>query len=329
MHVVSQTGLALIQDFEGFRAEPAQLPDGNWVVGFSHVRVGEAGGVVSETEAADLLALDVAPIERALNKLVTSDVNQNQFDALTSFAFSIGLEAFEQSAVLRRVNSSDLVQAACAMDAWRKSDVSGELEIMDALVRRRAAEKALFLKSETKVVSPSAFMRAKLDHAASILGAPVAFAQAPEVGSIPVAQPKAEAAQIIAEVLKSEPLTETLLLTQVAPQEDVSEFEPVIVTAHARPVARKLDGTIVPPRQRKKTTRFTHPAVTAGFVALFIFGAVLVVLGGAQLLGRRADFVDVLGAFGLAAPGVAAAFIASFGLWRAAAPTPRLAVKPA
>ena len=63
-----------------------------------------------------------------------------------SFAFSVGAEAFGKSQVLRRVNAGDYVSAACAMDAWRKSDVGGELVIVDALVRRRAAEKALFLK---------------------------------------------------------------------------------------------------------------------------------------------------------------------------------------
>src|SRR5262249_42604972 len=156
-------------------AEPTQMPDGNWVVGYGHVRIGEAGPALTNAEAEALLALDLAPVEIAVNNAVTAEINQNEFDALVSFAFSIGVDAFEKSAVLRRVNTGESVAAACAMDAWRKSDVGGELEIIDALVRRRAAEKALFLKGATREVSPSAFMRAKIDHAASILGAPVAY----------------------------------------------------------------------------------------------------------------------------------------------------------
>jgi GH24 family phage-related lysozyme (muramidase) len=238
-NAISAHGLALIQAHEGFRAEPAQLPDGNWVVGFSHVRLGDPGAPIDHAEAVALLVLDVAPFENLVNARVSSDLNQSQFDALVSFAFSIGAEAFEQSQVLRRVNTGDHMAAACAMDAWRKSDVGGELEIVDALVRRRAAEKEMFLR-DLVLEAPSAFVRAKLDHAASILGAPLKYAAAPAVGTIPVAQPKPAPATIITEILKSEPATETLLLTQVVPA-DVVEEEGEIVTAHARPVARSLD----------------------------------------------------------------------------------------
>lgn len=238
-HAISAHGLALIQAHEGFRAEPAQMPDGNWVVGFSHVRVAEAGQQIDHAEAVALLVLDVAPFEKLVNTRVTRDLNQSQFDSLVSFAFSIGAEAFEHSQVLRRVNTGDGMAAACAMDAWRKSDVGGELEIVDALVRRRAAEKEMFLR-DLVLEAPSAFVRAKLDHAASILGAPVKYAAAPAVGSIPVAQPKAQPAAIITEILKSEPATETLLLTQVVPN-DFVEDDGEIVTAHAKPVARSLD----------------------------------------------------------------------------------------
>lgn len=237
-HSISAQGLALIQAHEGFRAEPAQLPDGNWVVGYSHVRVGEAGDPLNQDEAAELLKIDVAPIEKLVSARVTQPLNQTQFDSLVSFAFSIGAEAFEQSQTLRRVNAGDHLAAACSMDAWRKSDVGGELQIVDALVRRRAAEKALYLQ-DLALEAPSVFVRAKLDHAASILGAPVAYTAAPAVGSIPVAQPKAEPAAVITEILKSEPATEALLLTRVVPDDVVEEGE--IVTAHAKPVARSIE----------------------------------------------------------------------------------------
>jgi GH24 family phage-related lysozyme (muramidase) len=240
-YALSSEGLALIQNHEGFRAEPAQLPDGNWVVGYSHVRVGGAGTAINESEAADLLVMDVAPFERLVNASVTQPLNQGQFDALVSFSFSIGAEPFAQSQVLRRVNTGEFVAAACAMDAWRKSDVSGETEIVDALVRRRAAEKALFLKDLQHEPAPSVFVRAKLDHAASILGAPVKYASAPAVGSVAVAVAKPDNVVVLREILKSEPATEALLLTQVVAN-DVEEVEEEIVTAHAKPVARPLEN---------------------------------------------------------------------------------------
>jgi len=239
-NATSPQGLALIQQFEGFRAEPIRLADGNWVVGYSHVRVGEPGEPLSEHEAAQLLTIDLAPYEKLVNARVTQPLNQAQFDALVSFAFSVGAEAFEQSQVLRRVNAGDFVAAACAIDAWRKADVGGETVVVDALVRRRAAEKALFLRDMGSDVAPSVFMRAKLDYAASVLGAPVQYAPAPEVKHAPEPQPQVEPARRLTEILKSEPATEALLLTQVVPEQAVEE-EAEILTAHAKPVARPLD----------------------------------------------------------------------------------------
>lgn len=243
-NTVSAKGLALIQEHEGFQAQPAPLGDGRWVVGHNHVRVGEAGAAVSQAEAADLLALDLAPFETLVNERVTQTLTQSQFDALVSFAFSVGADAFSKSQVVRRANGCEFVAAACAMDAWRKSEIGGELVVDGTLVRRRAAEKALFLRDTAGKAAPSSVKRAQLDYAASVLGAP-------EVAKTPVAAPKLELVVQndvcvasrepgvrLTEILKSEPATEALLLTQVAPPE--FDLEDEIVTAHAKPVARTL-----------------------------------------------------------------------------------------
>lgn len=324
-NAISPEGLALIQEYEGFRADPMQLPDGNWVVGYGHVRIAEAGAAVSEAEAAELLALDLAPVERLVSTAAIQELSQAQFDALVSFAFSVGAEAFDRSQVLRRVNTGEWVAAACAMDAWRKSDVSGELEIIDALVRRRAAEKALFLKGSPHDASPSVFMRAKLDHAASILGAPVKYAAAPAVGSIPVAPAPAEPAERLVEILRSEPATEALLLTQVVVDETPVEE---ITTAHAKPVQRTLDaGRRALWREEQKQRAadakggkfglaLRTSTESAGIFALAAFGFVLAAIGGAMLFGGSGDMVDILGGLAFAAPGVGAVLAALVALMR-------------
>ncbi len=253
-NATSAQGLALIQHYEGFRAEPVRLPDGSWVVGYSHVRVGEPGEAVNENEAAQLLSIDIAPYEKLVNARVTQPLSQAQFDALVSFAFSVGAEAFEQSQVLRRVNAGEFVAAACAIDAWRKADVAGETVVVDSLVGRRAAEKALFLRDVAHENAPSVFMRAKLDYAASVLGAPVKYAAAPEVKDAPAPAPQVAPAQRITEILKSEPATEALLLTQVVADE--AEIEDEIVTAHAKPVARSFDHV-------REATRVAYEAAQA------------------------------------------------------------------
>ena len=322
---VSDAGLALIQDAEGFRAEPGQLPNGAWVVGHGHVRA-EAGQPVNEAEAANLLAMDLAPFERLVNEQVTQSLKQSQFDALVSFAFSVGADAFVQSQVFRRANAGDFIAAACAMDAWRKSDVSGELEVVDALVRRRSAEKAMFLKDMAHAAAPSAFLRAKLDHAASVLGAPIKFAPAPAVGSVPVVTPKGDTTAQLAAVLKSEPATDTLLLTQVV--SDAVGDEGEIVTAHTKPVARKIDVSGEQPVDRRVRTgspfswsqfrlmSSQRSFENFGLAILMLFGLVLVGVGASMLLEGHADGVAILGASALCAPGIAAVLLATFGFVR-------------
>lgn len=302
---ISATGLALIRKYEGFSARPSQLPDGNWVVGHGHVRIGEAGGPVSRAEASHLLALDLAPIELLVNAQVTTPLSQSQFDALVSFVFSIGEAAFIQSQVLRRLNSNDFVAAACAMDAWRKSEASGE--IVAALVARRAVEKALFLKGLAFGASPSALLRAKLDYAASMLGAPSKCELAPALALSP-----ADPARRLTEILKSEPATEALLLTQVAPALGGDEE---ITTAHAKPVARPLN-TAERPRFALSRITLAHSVENAGLIALLLFGLGLIVVAGSMMLAGKGDLIDIAAAAALATPGLAAALMAGFGLWR-------------
>jgi hypothetical protein len=175
-------------------------------------------------------------------------------------------------------------------------------------------------------------MRAKIDHAAAILGAPVKYAAAPAVGSIPVVQPKAEAAALISEILKSEPATEALLLTQVATAAQVEE-EAEIVTAHAKPVSRTVANgraalqraaeraaEAVSAKPRRAPSRFTNPAESLGLVALFLFGAGLAALASWTFVGGVGDAVDLTAATALAIPGLAAITLASFGFIRRPAP---------
>lgn len=331
-HSISQAGLGLIQDHEGFHALPVQLPDGRWVVGYGHVRA-DAGELVSEPEAAALLRQDVAPFERVVNASVTEPLTQSQFDALVSFAFSVGAAAFAQSQVVRRLNASDVPAAACAMDAWRKSEVSGELEVVDALVRRRAAEKAMLLKDLGRQRAPSAFVGAKLDHAASILGAPSKCATLPELSAAPAAQPKSADVERLVEILKSEAQTEVLLLTQVVADEASDDGE--LVTAHAKPVARKIDVALptLPLKHRGGDENTDEPRpfsaqwlrarvtpqalANAGLISLLLVGAVLIGVGAATLFEGRDDTVALAGGAALGGPGLAAVLFAGFGLLRA------------
>jgi GH24 family phage-related lysozyme (muramidase) len=151
---VSDQGLRLIKAFEGYRAVDRELVSGARVVGHGHRILGDRAMRVSRDEAHDLLLEDLAPFEDMLNESVHAAITQAQFDALASLAFNIGPKAFLNSDVLRAVNAGRPLEAANAFDAWRKATLAGETFVVDALVRRRTAEKALFLRPPADGLAP-------------------------------------------------------------------------------------------------------------------------------------------------------------------------------
>ena len=151
--------------FEGFRAKAAQLDDGRWTVGYGHTATAREGAEITEADAEALLLYDLIQAAHAVNEHVYTPLNQNQFDALVSFTFNIGARAFKSSPTVRRLNEGRMLEAALAMELWRKADLEGERIVIDALVRRRATEKALFLKPiDGWVAAPTPVLPPKMDY---------------------------------------------------------------------------------------------------------------------------------------------------------------------
>lgn len=163
---VSSAGIELIESFEGLRRKAARLPDGRWTIGYGHTQSAREGLTVTAEEARLLLIWDLRPVEAIVEALVVTPLNQNQFDALVAFAFNVGMDSFKDSDVLKLVNEARFTQAACALDLWRKADIDGDPLVLDALIRRRAAEKDLFLapvEGEAPAPAPTALVRPAAD----------------------------------------------------------------------------------------------------------------------------------------------------------------------
>src|SRR5277367_837359 len=162
---VSRSAVELIKAFEGFRAKAARLDDGRWTIGYGHTLTAREGAEINEADAEALLLYDMIGASHAVNEFVFAPLTQNQFDALVSFVFNIGVRAFRGSPTLRRLNEGRPLEAAMAMELWRKADLEGERIVIDALVRRRAAEKALFLRPTGGwVPAPSPVLPPKFDY---------------------------------------------------------------------------------------------------------------------------------------------------------------------
>lgn len=161
----SRKGLELIKSFEGFRTRSVQLTNGKWVIGYGHTKSARANLRITADDAELILRFrDLKPIEKLISERVLCPLSQNEFDALVSFVFNIGEDAFLASDVLGQLDRGDRLAAAESMSVWRKGEVEGALIVVDVFVRRRAAEKALFLEHPSgRVALPTALMRPKRD----------------------------------------------------------------------------------------------------------------------------------------------------------------------
>lgn len=142
----SAAGLELIKTFEGLRDTAVRLPDGRWMIGYGHVRTARDGLTISAADAHDLLVHDLRPIESVIGAIIFAPLTQGQFDALASLAYNISLGQFRDCDIVRSINAGDYLAAANGFDLWRRARLNGRVVVVDALVRRRAAEKMLFLE---------------------------------------------------------------------------------------------------------------------------------------------------------------------------------------
>lgn len=135
-------GLGLIKSFEGLKLTAYLCPANVWTIGYGSTHgVREGDRLGSEAEAEELLARDLGQYEDAVNKYVTVDLTQEQFDALVSFTYNLGAGAFKGSTLLRFVNQKDFVGAADQFLRWNKAGG----RVLAGLTRRRVAERELFL----------------------------------------------------------------------------------------------------------------------------------------------------------------------------------------
>jgi lysozyme len=140
---INRAGLNLIKDFEGLRLIGYRCPAGIPTVGYGHtgpeVRVGRR---ITEEQANTYLINDVSRFERGVTDAIgTAPTTENQFSAMVSLAYNIGLGAFGKSSVLRHHKAGHRHRAAASFLLWVKA--AGKT--LPGLVRRRNAERRMFL----------------------------------------------------------------------------------------------------------------------------------------------------------------------------------------
>lgn len=152
---MSEHGLELIKQWEGFKPDVYKDSAGLPTIGVGHLitkseqTTGEivigglpvqyANGLTGQ-QVLDLLSQDVQPAEQAVNNGVKVALDQNQFDALVSFTFNVGVGAFTSSTLLKVLNQSQYDGVPDQLRRWNKAGG----KVVQGLVNRRENEVKLW-----------------------------------------------------------------------------------------------------------------------------------------------------------------------------------------
>jgi len=140
---ISERGLQLIKQFETLQLKAYRDPVGVWTIGWGHTP-SYPGQRITEEQAEALLRADIERFERAVNEVVKVPITQDQFDAIVSFAFNVGIRAMARSTLVEKLNAGDVEGAAEEFTRWVYGRKDGRMERLPGLVRRREAEARLF-----------------------------------------------------------------------------------------------------------------------------------------------------------------------------------------
>lgn len=137
----SQACIDFVKSFEGFREHAYQDTGGVWTIGYGTTEYVQPGDTVTELEAWVMLANDLQEAADAVDDLVDVELTQNQYDALCSFVYNCGRQAFASSTLLKMINAGRSIKdCAPQFDRWIKDNG----KVVAGLVARRKAEREMF-----------------------------------------------------------------------------------------------------------------------------------------------------------------------------------------
>ncbi|CAI0744511.1 MAG: lysozyme [Serratia grimesii] len=140
----SNKGRDFIKGFEALRliAYPDPGTGGKpWTIGWGHTKGVKQGDRITQDQAEQFFSDDLAVYELTVNSAIKCPMTQNQFDAMVSLAFNIGGPAFAGSTLVKKFSVGDAKGAADEFPKWKNSGG----KVMPGLVKRRAAEREVFL----------------------------------------------------------------------------------------------------------------------------------------------------------------------------------------
>lgn len=141
---ISFNGIKSLKELEGFRKDAYKDTGGVWTIGYGTIMLNgkpvEQGMSITDPEAEVALQADLAWAQTAVNQLVRVPLKQSMYDALVSFVYNVGMNAFSKSTMLRKLNLKDYAGASKEFSRW----VYDNGKEIKGLVARRRIEQSMF-----------------------------------------------------------------------------------------------------------------------------------------------------------------------------------------
>lgn len=139
---MTREGLNLIKHYEGCSLTAYLCPAGRWTIGYGHTSNVRKGDRITLDKAEELLAQDLLSFELNVRTRCTAPINEYQVDALTSFAYNVGVAAFSKSTLLRLINKGVTDEERIRNEFAKWVHATGK--VLPGLVMRRKAEADLY-----------------------------------------------------------------------------------------------------------------------------------------------------------------------------------------
>ena len=144
---INKEGLSIIKQCEGCRLKAYLCPSLIPTIGYGHTTGVKLGDIITQADADRYLLQDIKRFEQVVSALVKVPINENQFSALVSFAFNVGVSNLKSSTLLKKLNLRDYKGCSNEFDRWVYGSNKKPLE---GLKKRRKLERELFNKSVTQ-----------------------------------------------------------------------------------------------------------------------------------------------------------------------------------
>jgi lysozyme len=149
---VSQQGVEFIMGHEGFVGSIYKDAVNKNTIGYGHlIGPGEDFSKgLTKAQAENLLNNDIATKVKQMNQYITRDLTQNQFDAVASLVFNVGIGSKVTPSLIKLVNSENISyeEVERVFSLYNKGQVGGEYLVLPGLVSRRSEEAKLYFYGE-------------------------------------------------------------------------------------------------------------------------------------------------------------------------------------